>query len=86
MPENVDYRRVEFVGPKVGKELQIMGLKAILYSFILTLTLSQLANKQSGINNVVNKTKKIEIPSIPKEKFKFEDGIHAKSQTNWKRT
>ena len=34
LPENVDYRRVEFVGPKVGKELQIMGLKAILYSLI----------------------------------------------------
>ena len=34
LPENVDYRRVEFVGPKVGKELQIIGLKAILYSLI----------------------------------------------------
>ena len=34
LPENVDYRRVEFVGPKVGKELQILGLKAILYSLI----------------------------------------------------
>ena len=34
LPEDVDYRRVEFVGPKVGKELQIMGLKAILYSLI----------------------------------------------------
>ena len=34
LPENVDYRRVEFVGPKVGIELQIMGLKAILYSLI----------------------------------------------------
>ena len=24
LPEDVDYRRVEFVGPKVGKELQII--------------------------------------------------------------
>jgi large subunit ribosomal protein L18 len=29
-----------------------------------------------------NKTKKIEIPSIPNDKFKFDEGIHAKSQTN----
>ena len=34
LPDDVDYRRVEFVGPKVGKELQILGLKAILYSLI----------------------------------------------------
>lgn len=30
----VDYRRVEFVGPKVGKELKIIALKAILFSLI----------------------------------------------------
>ncbi|MAZ76586.1 MAG: protein translocase subunit SecF [Micavibrio sp.] len=30
--ENVDYRRVEFVGPQVGKELKIQGLYAILFS------------------------------------------------------
>ena len=30
-------------------------------------------------------TKKIEIPSTPRLKFKLEDGIHAKSYTNWKR-
>ena len=29
-----DYRRIEFVGPKVGKELQIMGIKAVLFSLI----------------------------------------------------
>ena len=34
LPENVDYRRVEFVGPKVGKELQIMGIKAVLFSLL----------------------------------------------------
>ncbi len=30
----IDYRRIEFVGPKVGKELQIMGIKAVLFSLI----------------------------------------------------
>ena len=30
----VDYRRVEFVGPKVGKELKIIALKAIIFSLI----------------------------------------------------
>ena len=34
LPDDVDYRRVEFVGPKVGKELQILGLKAIIYSLV----------------------------------------------------
>jgi preprotein translocase SecF subunit len=29
-----DYRRVEFVGPKVGKELKIIALKAIIFSLI----------------------------------------------------
>ena len=26
LPVDVDYRRIEFVGPKVGQELKIMGL------------------------------------------------------------
>tara|TARA_B100000287_G_scaffold349348_1_gene337879 strand:- start:1508 stop:2386 length:879 start_codon:yes stop_codon:yes gene_type:complete len=30
----IDYRRIEFVGPKVGKELQIMGIKAVLFSLV----------------------------------------------------
>ena len=34
---------------------------------------------------MVRSIKKREIPSTPKEKFKFEAGNHAKSQTNWKR-
>ncbi len=34
LSEDVDYRRIEFVGPKVGKELQIMGLKAVLFSLL----------------------------------------------------
>ena len=29
LPVDVDYRRIEFVGPKVGQELKIMGLKNI---------------------------------------------------------
>ena len=32
LPGEIDYRRIEFVGPKVGKELQIMGIKAVLFS------------------------------------------------------
>jgi len=32
--ENVDYRRIEFVGPKVGSELKIIAIKAILFSLI----------------------------------------------------
>ena len=31
---DIDYRRIEYVGPKVGKELKIMGLKAIIFSLI----------------------------------------------------
>jgi hypothetical protein len=31
------------------------------------------------MRSVVNKTKKIEIPSTPKEKTKFEDETHTKS-------
>ena len=34
LPNDIDYRRIEFVGPKVGKELQIMGIKAVLFSLI----------------------------------------------------
>ncbi len=34
LPTNVDYRRIEYVGPKVGKELQLMGLKAIIFSLV----------------------------------------------------
>ena len=32
--ENVDYRRIEFVGPKVGSELKMIAIKAILFSLI----------------------------------------------------
>ncbi len=32
--ENVDYRRIEFVGPKVGSELKVIAIKAILFSLI----------------------------------------------------
>ena len=32
--KDVDYRRIEFVGPKVGKELKIIAIKAILFSLI----------------------------------------------------
>ena len=32
LPLDVDYRRIEFVGPKVGDELKAMGIKAILFS------------------------------------------------------
>ena len=31
---DIDYRRIEYVGPKVGEELKIMGLKAIIFSLI----------------------------------------------------
>ncbi len=34
LTSEIDYRRIEFVGPKVGKELQIMGIKAVLFSLI----------------------------------------------------
>ena len=34
LPSEIDYRRIEFVGPKVGKELQIMGIKAVFFSLI----------------------------------------------------
>ena len=34
LPSEIDYRRIEFVGSKVGKELQIMGIKAVLFSLI----------------------------------------------------
>ena len=32
--ESVDYRRIEFVGPKVGSELKMIAIKAILFSLI----------------------------------------------------
>ncbi len=32
--EEVDYRRIEFVGPKVGSELKMIAIKAILFSLI----------------------------------------------------
>lgn len=34
LDEDTDYRRVEFVGPKVGKELKIIALKAVLFSLL----------------------------------------------------
>ena len=41
-------RRVEFVGPKVGKELQILGLKAILYSLVAMFIYIWLADSLDG--------------------------------------
>ena len=32
--ESVDYRRTEFVGPQVGKELQVQGLEAVLIALL----------------------------------------------------
>ena len=32
LPSDVDYRRIEFVGPKVGDELKAMGIKAVVFS------------------------------------------------------
>ncbi len=34
----VDYRRIEFVGPQVGKELKVKGLYAIIFSLLGILT------------------------------------------------
>ena len=34
LPVNVDYRRIEYVGPKVGKELKLMGIKAVVFSLV----------------------------------------------------
>ncbi len=34
LPESVEYRRVEFVGPQVGDELITAGMKAIVFSLI----------------------------------------------------
>lgn len=34
----VDYRRIEFVGPQVGKELKVQGLYAVLFSLLGILT------------------------------------------------
>ena len=52
---------------------------AITYSFTDLVTLFQLANKHKGISKVVNRRKKIEIPSIPNEKFKFDEDTQIKS-------
>lgn len=34
LPGDVDYRRIEFVGPKVGSELKAIGIKAVLFSLV----------------------------------------------------
>ena len=34
LDDDTDYRRVEFVGPKVGKELKLIAIKAVLFSLI----------------------------------------------------
>ena len=34
LSKDIDYRRTEFVGPKVGKELTLMGIKAISFSLL----------------------------------------------------
>ncbi len=34
LDDDTDYRRVEFVGPKVGKELKSIALKSVLFSLI----------------------------------------------------
>ena len=31
---DTDYRRVEFVGPKVGNELKVVAFKAVLFSLL----------------------------------------------------
>ena len=36
--QGIDYRRVEFVGPQVGKELKMKGLYAIIFSLLGILT------------------------------------------------
>jgi len=56
-----------------------MHKNAITYSLYDLVILFQLANKHNGIKSVVKSTKKIEIPSIPNEKFKFEEEIQTKS-------
>ena len=61
-----------------------MTKKAIKNSFIFILTLVQLINIHKKINKVVKRIKKIEIPSIPKLKFRFKKGIHNNLLTNWK--
>jgi hypothetical protein len=60
-----------------------MTKKATRNSFKLTFTLFQLTKRHKGINKVVNKTKKSEIPSIPNTKFKFKVGTHKNLLTNW---
>jgi len=58
--------------------------KAIKNSFTFVLMLVQLIKIHKKINRVVKSTKKSEIPSIPKLKFKFKNGIHDDLVTNWK--
>jgi hypothetical protein len=56
--------------------------KAIKNSFTFVLMLVQLIKIHKKINRVVKSTKKSEIPSIPKLKFKFKKGIHSSLFTN----
>jgi len=58
--------------------------KAIKNSFTFALMLVQLIRIHKKINKVVRRTKKSEIPSIPRLKFKFKSGIHKNLVTNWK--
>ena len=55
---------------------------AIIIAYLLFITLFQLAKRHNGTNNAVNITKKIEIPSIPNEKLKFNEKIQNKSKIN----
>ena len=34
LPQDIDYRRIEYVGPKVGDELRVMGIKAVFFSLL----------------------------------------------------
>lgn len=61
-----------------------MTKKAIKNSFTLIEMLVQLIRMHKKINRVVKRMKKSEIPSIPKLKFKFKNGIHNDFVTNWK--
>ena len=46
-------------------------------------TLVHATKKQIGTKNVVNKIKKSEIPSTPKEKYRFWEGSQEIIETNW---
>ena len=54
----------------------------IKYSFKFEYMLVQLANKHNGIKSVDRRTKKIEIPSRPKVKFRFRLGNQKRLQLN----